>query len=332
MYTPKLSGLLGGNSRLFNANTAINLTKETNCFCSTFPKQARVVIAGAGVVANSVAYHLTQNGWTDVVVLEKNKIGSGTSRFGSGTLGLFKPIAHRNLIWYSIQLYKQLQEMGHDLGLKQCGSVYLAQTRDRMLTLRRRMAYNIPTGLDCELLDGKGLKKHNPYLEVSDLEGGVWIPQDGVADPKLVCNVLALLAQQSGAKYFENVNVENVLTKHRTVDEVQTSKGNIKCEFFVNCAGMWARDLGLKSIPQVHIPAYPAAHYYGTSGPLPEFIEDTIPIVRDFDSNTYLREYHGTFLVGWFENEAQPAFKNHKTIPDDWMSYLKINTEKLREC
>lgn len=108
--------------------------------------QARVVIAGAGVVANSVAYHLVQNGWNDVLVLEQGKIGSGSSHFGSGTLGLFKPISHRNVIWYSIKLYRQLQELGYNLGLKQCGSVNLAQTKDRLIALKRRIAYNIPTG------------------------------------------------------------------------------------------------------------------------------------------------------------------------------------------
>lgn len=80
-----------------------------------------------------------------------HRIGSGTSYFGSGTLGLFKPISHRNLISYSIKLYQQLQEMGYDIGLKQCGSIYLAQTKDRMIALKRRMAYNIPTGLNCEV-------------------------------------------------------------------------------------------------------------------------------------------------------------------------------------
>lgn len=79
------------------------------------------------------------------------RIGSGSSHFGSGTLGLFKPISRRNLIAYSIKLYQQLQEMGYDIGLKQCGSINLAQTKDRMVALKRRMAYNVPTGLHCEV-------------------------------------------------------------------------------------------------------------------------------------------------------------------------------------
>lgn len=80
-----------------------------------------------------------------------NRIGSGTSHFGSGTIGLFKPTSHKNLISYSVKLYQQLQEMGYNIELKQCGSIYLAQTKDRMIALKRRMAYNVPTGLHCEV-------------------------------------------------------------------------------------------------------------------------------------------------------------------------------------
>lgn len=129
----------------------IRNTIDHNCnkqFCNNqFSTQAQVVIAGAGVVANSVAYHLIKNGWNDVVVLEQNRIGSGTSHFGSGVLGLFKPISHRNIIMYSLKLYRELQDQGYDVGLKQCGSLNLAQTEDRLIALRRRIAYNIPTGV-----------------------------------------------------------------------------------------------------------------------------------------------------------------------------------------
>lgn len=235
---------------------------------NTPPTQARIVIAGAGVVANSVAYHLVQNGWNDIIVLEQGKIGSGTSHFGSGTLGLFKPIAHRNLIWYSIKLYQQLQDMGYDIQMRQCGSINLAQTNDRLIALKRRLAYNIPTGLHCELLSPHELKDLHPYLRVDDLKGAVWVPEDAVANPRAICDVLAILAQQGGAKYFEHTPVDKVLTQNRAVYGVETPKGVIKCEYFINCAGMWARELGLQCSPQVRIPAYPAQHFYATTGRL----------------------------------------------------------------
>lgn len=235
---------------------------------SGVPSQARVVIAGAGVVANSVAYHFTTNGWNDVVVLEQNTIGSGTSHFGSGTLGMFKPISHRNLIWYSIKLYQQLQDMGYDIGMLQCGSINLAQTKDRVIALKRRMAYNIPTGLYCEMITPKQVQELHPYLHTEDLEAAVWVPEDAVANPKAICKVLATLASNAGAKYLERCTVEEVQTANEKVYAVKTDKGTIKCEYFINCAGMWARELGLRCQPQVRIPAYPAEHFYATTGPL----------------------------------------------------------------
>ena len=226
------------------------------------PSQARVVIAGAGVVANSVAYHLVINGWRDVVVIEQNTIGSGTSHFGSGTLGLFKPIANRNIIWYSIKLYQKLQGMGYELGMKQCGSINLAQTKDRLVALKRRIAYNTPTGLECELLSPANLKDMHPYLNVEDIIGGVWVPGDAVADPQAICDLLANLAQNGGAIYKEHVTVNKILTNNNKVYAVETDHGIVKCQYFINCAGMWARELGLRCDPEVKIPAYPAEHFY----------------------------------------------------------------------
>lgn len=250
----------------------LHIPKQTitnpNLKYSNLPNQAQIVIAGAGIVANSVAYHLVQNGWNDIVVVEQGKIGSGTSHFGSGTLGLFKPTAHRNIIWYSIKLYQELQQMGYDIQLKQCGSLNLAQTKDRLIALKRRMAYNIPTGLHCELVSKEKLHELHPLIRVDDLEGAVWVPDDAVIDPKSICDILALLAQQGGAKYIEHNTVNRVLTKNKTVYAVETDQGNIFCDYFVNCAGMWARELGLECKPQVNIPAYPAQHFYATTGPI----------------------------------------------------------------
>lgn len=317
-------------------NTVRNLPKHLldihlRCVSTTttlngiLPSQARVVIAGAGVVANSVAYHFVQNGWNDILVIEQGKIGSGTSNFGSGTLGLFKPISHRNLIWYSIKLYQELQQMGYDIQLKQCGSIHLAQTKDRLIQLKRRMAYNIPTGLSCELLNAKQLQDLCPYLRVDDLEGAVWVPEDAVINPQAICDVLAILAQQGGAKYLENTRVNNVLTKNSAVYAVETNKGNVSCEYFINCAGMWARELGLHCTPQVRIPAYPAQHFYATTGPLNGIeLTDGTPVVRDYDSHMYAREYNAGLMVGWFEKEAKPAFEQSK-VPVDWKQYIKMD-------
>lgn len=226
-----------------------NYSKCSNS--DNLPSQAQVVIAGAGVVANSIAYHLVCNGWQDVLVLEQEEIGSGTSHFGSGTLGLLKPTAMRNIIKYSIDLYQKMQKMGYEIGLQQCGSIALAQTKDRLIALQRRMAYNLPTGLRCELIDKTQINNLHPYLHTEDIEGAVWIPDDAVADSQAICKALADMAIKGGANYKEYCKVLEVLTANNAISAVNTDKGTVQCEFFINCAGMWARDLGLKCNPPV---------------------------------------------------------------------------------
>ncbi|XP_050314039.1 pyruvate dehydrogenase phosphatase regulatory subunit, mitochondrial-like isoform X1 [Anthonomus grandis grandis] len=306
-----------------------NIKLQNFTSITTLPTQARIVIAGAGVVANSVAYHLVKHGWNDITVIEQNKIGSGTSHFGSGILGLFKPIFHRNVIWYSINLYKDLQRLGHNVDLKQCGSLNLAQTNDRLIALKRRVAYNLPTGLHCELLSRKDIQNIHPYLNIEDLEGGVWVPDDAVINPKAICDTLARLAQQGGAKYIEHTTVNKVLTNNNAVYAVETNRGTIKCEYFVNCAGMWARELGLNCTPNVRIPAYPADHYYATTGPLDNGLHESLPIIRDFDGYTYAREYKGGLMVGWFEPYAKPAFEKGR-VPKEWERFIKRDEKHFK--
>jgi len=119
---------------------------------ASLPKQARVVICGGGIVGNSVAYHLADKGWTDVVVIEQeNDIGKGTSVFGSGVLALLKPVDEQRIINKSIAIYKKLQQEGHNISLQECGSLYLAQNRERMVLFRRRVALNKPQGVECKV-------------------------------------------------------------------------------------------------------------------------------------------------------------------------------------
>nr|XP_034191464.1 pyruvate dehydrogenase phosphatase regulatory subunit, mitochondrial-like [Osmia lignaria] len=305
-------------------NAKSNVSFQT----AILPSQSQIVIAGAGTVANSVAYHLVINGWNDVLVLEQNRIGSGTSYFGSGTLGLFKPISHRNLISYSIKLYQQLQEMGYDIGLKQCGSIYLAQTKDRMIALKRRMAYNVPTGLHCETLKIDQLKQLHPYLHIQDIEGAVWVPEDAVANPSAICEALAKLARIGGAKYIENCRVESVHTENGAVKSVKTEHGVVHCKYFVNCAGMWARELGLRCNPPVRIPAYPADHFYALASPFSSYPNITLPCVRDYDSYSYLREWQGELLIGWFEPNSKPSFENTPIPTENWKNYLTVDSSR----
>lgn len=126
------------------------------------------------------------------------------------------------------------------------------------------------SGLHCELLSSMDLRKFHPYLQTDDIMGAVWVPEDAVVEPKAICETLAIIAKQGGVRYYEDTTIEQVLTKNLRVAGVKTNRGVVSCEYFVNCAGMWARDLGLKCDPQVRIPAYPAEHFYATTGFLSE--------------------------------------------------------------
>lgn len=319
------------SSRTFRLKSPFIFSKR---YSSYLPSQAQVVVCGAGVVGNSIAYHLTREGWTDVVLLDQSKIGSGTSHNGSGVLGLFKPSSERQIVTYSVNLIKALQEEGHNLGLKQCGSLNLARTRDRAIALKRRVAYTKPSGLECEWLDRHEIKRLHPHLFTGDLEGGVWIPADAVADPYTVCATLASLAQSQGAVYVEDCTVERIVTDEvlhsqivPKVTHIITSLGTIHCEYFVNASGMWARTLGERSSPKVRVPVFPAEHFYLYTKPMAEASDDH-PVVRDYDSHMFCVTRNKQFMVGGFEPHAKPAFGDG--IPQEWKNTLTGDEEQFK--
>jgi pyruvate dehydrogenase phosphatase regulatory subunit len=293
-----------------------------------------LLFAGSGAVANSVAYHLTRNGWKDILILEQNKIKSGTSHVSTGLVGLFKPFAMRRVINESLNMYKELESLGYDVGLVKSGSINLAQTQDRVIALKRRMSYSKVEGLECEFVTPKDIQELHPYLVVDDLLGGVYVPEDSYADAQKVCDALIDVVKKSGVQYREQCQVKYILTDATTnsVIGVETDAGVVNCEYFVNAAGMWSRELGLKCKKPVKIPAYPAEHYYLiTNGMnIPEGLAP-LPCVRDYDSSNYSRQDNDEFLIGWFEDEASTVFEG--SVPKDWMKdiheNLQVHLEKI---
>lgn len=303
------------------------ITNHRKHSTAVLPSQAGVVVAGAGVVGNSIAYHLSNNGWKDVCVIEENEIGSNASNFGSGILGLFKPISMRNIIKASIDVYQEVESKGYDIGFQRCGSINLAQTENRMIAIKRRMAYNQPTGLHCELLSVDELQQKHPLINTERLLGGVWVPDDAIADPKAICHAMAELAKRNGVDYQENCSVLRVNTMENRVCSVETNRGTIQCEYFVNCGGMWSRQLGLKSNPPVVIPTYAAYHFYVITDSLPESSigkkSKTLPIVRDYDARTYFRQYgKNEMFVGWFERDAMTD------VNENWNNYEMTDIDR----
>lgn len=228
----------------------------------------------------------------------------------------------RRVIMDSLATYRELEQQGYDVGLRQCGSLSLAQNQDRMIAFMRRMSYNKPNGLNCELVTPAQIKEIHPYLNTDDLRGGVYVPDDAVADPNALSDALIDVVKKSGVKYREQCTVQFILTDSKDkVVGVETDAGTVKCEYFVNCAGMWSRELGLKCKKPVKIPAYPAEHYYAITNGMTLPQNKILPCVRDHDSSSYSRQFNNEMLIGWFEPEARAAFGG--IVPKNWMKDLR---------
>lgn len=291
------------------------------------PTHARVVVSGAGIVGTSVAYHLIERGWIDVVVLDQNRIGCGATSNGSGLVSQVRATSERLVIKDSIQLYKKLEGQGHDIDWDECGSLNIAQTWDGLIMLRRFQDSASAAGLKCELLSRAEITKLHPLLKVDDVEGGLWLPSDGVADTQKVCLTLADLSKQAGAEFIENCKVLEVLTQNDKVNSVVTSKGQIQCDYFVNCSGLWSHELALNTTPPVSIPVQKYAQMFIVTKPIADGNMDSVPFIQDYDAHLYIREYNGGFLAGGFEPETEADSSENASQPD-WNKFKPLY-EKL---
>jgi len=271
----------------------------------TIPSRARIVIVGGGVIGTSVAYHLTKNGESDVVLLEQGELSCGTTWHAAGLVGQLRATqSGTTLVQYSASLYEQLEdEVGLSSGFKRCGGVTVARTEDRMEQLRRTAATAVAYDLECDLLTPDQALAHYPLLEIGDLVGGIWLPGDGTANPTDLTQALARGARQRGATIVEHVRVTDVLVDDGAVTGVRTDQGDVEAEIIVNCAGQWAHQLAARI--GVTVPLHSAEHFYVVTDQI-DGVRPDLPILRDPDGYTYFKEEVGGLVVGGFEPEAKP--------------------------
>ena len=281
------------------------------------PTSAKVVVIGGGIAGCSVAYHLAKFGWNDVVLLERDQLTSGTTWHAAGLLGQIGASATiTKLRNYSLNLYKELEkETGIATGLKQNGSLTIATTNERLEELKRQATFAQRFNIEVDSLDKEQIKDIYSLINVDDIVGGIFIPKDGQADPVGITNVLAKSAKMYGAKIFEHCSVNKILTKNGSIEGVDTKHGKIKCEYIVLASGMWSRQIGEKV--GVSIPLYPAEHFYIITEPI-ENLSKTLPVIRDFDNRTYIKEDAGKILVGIFESKSIPAWNKTNKVPEDF--------------
>jgi heterotetrameric sarcosine oxidase gamma subunit len=275
----------------------------------TVPTHARIVIVGGGIAGCSTAYHLSQLGQTDVLLLEQGKLTSGTTWHAAGLVGQMRP--NRNMTRmsrYGIELYARLEaETGLATGWKQCGSVNVAHTRERMLTFRKQAALARSFGIDVEVITPQQAGELYPLLRTDDLQGGLWIPGDGKVNPADLTMSLAKGARTRGVRIVEDIEVTGVLQENGPygprVAGVRTAQGEVRCEILVNCAGQWARQFA--RLAGVNVPLYSAEHFYIVTDRI-EGVHPMLPVMRDPDGYIYYKEEVGGLVMGGFEPEAKP--------------------------
>ena len=276
---------------------------------SSLPSHARVVIVGGGIAGCSTAYHLAKLGWRDVVLLEQGRLTCGTTWHAAGLVGQTR--ATRNatrMSRYGIELYSTLErETGLATGWTQCGSLNVASTPERLLSMKRQMARARSFGIEFEFVTPAQAAQIAPILRIDDLTGAVWIPGDGKANPTDLAMSLAKGARNGGATIVEGVEVSGVVTRGRRVAGVQWRRGEetgtIACDAVVNCAGQWARAFG--RLAGVTVPLYAAEHFYVVTDRI-DGVTSKLPVIRDPDGFIYYKEEVGGLVMGGFEPVAKP--------------------------
>ncbi len=290
--------------------------------------QAQVVIIGGGVFGTSVAYHLAKAGCTDVVLLEKGELTSGTTFHSVGLVSQFRTSpALMKVMNYTINLYNELAkgEGGDSLGWHTVGSLRLASSKDRLKALQREVSRANAIGLTAGIISPKEVMERCPQLNDDDLYGAVYVPDDGHIDPSGITYEFARQARKMGVEINTNVLVTGIeLSSAGEVTEVITDQGNIKTECVVNAAGQWAPRIG--EMVGVHIPIVSMMNQYLTTKPIEghELPRQT-PVIRDPDRLFYCREDVGSYLVGGFETNPKPWSTdgvswefNQELLPGEW--------------
>ena len=276
----------------------------------SLPTNARVVIIGGGVIGCSVAYHLTKLGWTDVVLLERKQLTSGTTWHAAGLIGQLRSSSNMTkLAKYSADLYRGLEdETGVATGLRQCGSVSVALTDERREELFRSAAMARAFGVPCEELSPAEVKERYEHINLEGVTGGIWLPTDGQADPANIALALAKGARQNGAVIKERTKVTGVERAGRRVTGVNwasddgSDQGTIACDMIVNCAGMWGHEVG--KMAGVNVPLHACEHFYIVTEGIKGLSQ--MPVLRVPDECAYYKEDAGKILLGAFEPNAKP--------------------------
>ena len=269
------------------------------------PRHASVVVIGGGVMGCSTLYHLAKDGVTDAVLLERNKLTSGTTWHSAAQVRALRSTRNlTDLVRYSIDLYSNLeQETGQQVGWINKGSLSIATNDDRMIHVRRQAALAGLFGMQAETITAGEAAERWPLMNSDDIVGAVWSPDDGRVSPSDLCAALVKGARAGGARIFEDTGVTGILTSGNHVVGVETERGAISCDAIALCTGLWSREAA--AMAGAEVPVWPCEHFYLLTKPVPG-AEGNLPTLSDHDGHLYIRDDSGGLLVGCFEPMGKP--------------------------
>ncbi len=262
----------------------------------TLPRSADVVIIGGGVVGCSLAYHLALRGLRDVLVVERDAVGSGTtSKAAGGIRAQFSTETEIRFSLESIAVFERfVEEFGLDPGYRKIGYLFLISDRDDLAGFQERMALQRRLGVDVRLISPEDARALVPALHVDDLIGAVWGPQDGMAGPAEVTAGYARRARELGARIEEGVDVTAVVVEHGRVTGVRTTQGDVGTRIVINAAGPTAARVA--QLAGVGIPVLPRRRHIFYTEPFPE-IPGPVPLTTDRASGFYFRKEMDQLLL-----------------------------------
>ena len=275
--------------------------------------KAKVVVVGGGVVGVSALYHLAKKGWSDVVLVERKELTSGSTWHAAGLLPLFNmSYSVGQLHKYAVNLYKTLEEeTGKNVGFSVVSNIRLASNKDRMDEYYQYAGVAQTIGVKVNFLKPEQVKEIWPLCHTDDLVGAIQHPEDGYIQPADLTQALATGARNRGAEIYRNTTVLGIKqTKNGWV--VETDKGSIECEHVISCSGNFARQTG--KMVGLDIPVIPVEHQYIVTEPHPEIQKrkkDGLPemgVLRDSDSRWYMREEAGGLILGPYEDGAPACY------------------------
>lgn len=278
------------------------------------PTQARVVIIGGGSIGCNIAYHLNLLGWTDVVVVERDKLTSGTTWHAAGEIvpGLLGDEWACELYTYGRNLIADLEaRTGHATGWRQVGYIQPADTPERVEECRRASAFMNRLGIEVHEVSPAEAAELFPVGDFSTTLAAYWFPREGRVNAVDTTMALARGARDHGTQILQDTRVEQILTANGRAVGVRTEHGDIAADHVVIAAGMWSRQIGASA--GINLPLQAAEHYYLITEPI-EGVHRDLPLLEDAHSWAYFREEVGGMMIGLFEPDAAPW--NVDRIPD----------------